>query len=100
MTLADVANDFVQMYSMHPVLLGGNVGKNNFDLLGDFGNAVKGSKFSTNPNDIVCLLYQLATDNVPDSLSTVLELPLQVLTWTTGKLNPVFKGTGCPLKLV
>ena len=100
MTLLDVANDFVQMYTMHPVLLGGNVGKNNFDEMGDFGNAIKGSKFSTNPNDIVCLLYQLATDNVPNSLSTVLTLPLQVLTWTTGKLNPVFKGTGCPLVLV
>ena len=100
MTLVDVANDFVQMYAMHPVLLGGNVGKNNFDAMGSFGTAVTNGKFSTNPQEIVCLLYQLATEDVPDGLNGVLELPLQVLTFATGKLNPIFKGTGCPLKLV
>ena len=99
MTLVDVARDFVKMYALHPVLLGGNVGKNNFNAMGTFGNAVKGGKFSTNPSDIVCLMYQLATDDVPNSLSTVLTLPLQVLTWTTGKLNPIFANTGCPLVL-
>ena len=76
------------------------MGKNNFDALGSFGTAVTNGKFSTNPKDIVCLLYQLATEDVPDSLSTVLELPVQVLNFAVGKLNPVFKNTGCPLKLI
>ena len=98
MTLVDVANDFVQMYSQHPVLLGGNVGKNNFDALDSFGS-IKDGKFSLNINDAICLLYQLATDNVPDSTSSLLNLPAQVLAFATGKLNPIFKQYGCPLKL-
>lgn len=107
MTNLDVANDLVKMYGMHPVLLGGNIGVNNFDAMGDFGTGVnggpiiKGGKIvTTNPNDVVCLLYQLATEDVPDSLNSVLTLSKEVLTWTTGKLNPVFICTGCPLKTV
>lgn len=100
MTLVDVAGDFVQMYALHPVLLGGNVGKDNFDALGGFGTAVKSDgTFSLNTNDAICLLYQIATDNVPDGLNSVLTLTSDVLAFTTGKLNPIFKQYGCPLKL-
>ena len=99
MTLVDVANDFVQMYGAHPVLLGGNVGKDNFDALGSFAPAVKDGKFTLDVDAAICLLYQIATDNVPDSVSTVETLASQVLTFMTGKLNPVFGKFGCPLKL-
>ena len=100
MTLVDVANDFVQMYAMHPVLLGGNVGKDNFNALGSFGNVVKDGQFNLDVNAAVCLLYQIATDNVPDGLDSVLTLPGEVLKFTTGKLNPIFEKYGCPLKVV
>ncbi|CAF9919190.1 MAG: hypothetical protein HETSPECPRED_003970 [Heterodermia speciosa] len=99
MTLVDVASDFVQMYGMHPVQLGGNVGKNNFNAMGSFGTAVTDGQFSLNINDVICLLYQIATDNVPDSLNSVLTLPSEVLKFTTGKLNPIFEKYGCALKL-
>ncbi|TKA74865.1 hypothetical protein B0A49_04790 [Cryomyces minteri] len=98
-TNADVAAEVVALYSQFPVPLGGNVGINNFNAMGSFGTAIQNGKLSLNPKDVKCLLYQIATENVPDSLSTVLELPLNVLNFMTGKLNPVFAGSGCPLKL-
>lgn len=87
-------------YLAHPVLFGGNAGAGNFDLLGNFGTAIQGGKLAGNASDIRCLLYQLATENVPSSLSGVLELPLEVVSWAVGKLNPVFEGSGCPLKVL
>ncbi|KAL9116549.1 MAG: hypothetical protein Q9187_006925 [Circinaria calcarea] len=88
------------LYLAHPVLFGGNAGAGNFNLLGSFGNAIQGGKLVGSPSDIKCLLYQLATDNVPSSLSGVLELPLAVMSWAAGKLNPIFEGSGCPLKIL
>jgi unspecific peroxygenase len=81
------------------VLFGGNVGKGNFDALGSFGPISNGKLDATSAN-VLCLLYQFATGNVPSSLSGVLELPLQVVTNAAGKLNPVFTNSGCPLKIV
>ena len=98
-TNAELAAEVVALYSAFPVLLGGNVGINNFNAMGSFGTAIKNGKLSLNPTDVRCSLYQIATENVPDSLSTVVELPLNVLSFMTGKLNPVFAGTGCPLRL-
>lgn len=106
LTLADVAQDFVTMYSMNPVLLGGNAGKvNDFDALGASGTGVVGvtnSKFDLNVNQILCLIYQIATEDVPSSLQTKLgPLPASVLAFAIENLNPlpVFgsKGAGCTL---
>ncbi|KAL8707502.1 MAG: hypothetical protein Q9220_007492 [cf. Caloplaca sp. 1 TL-2023] len=93
----DVTAEIVAQYLKYPVLFGGNVGKGNFDAL-SYGPISNGNLAATQQN-VLCLLYQLATDNVPSSLSTVLELPLQVVAWAAGELNPVFKNSGCPLKL-
>ncbi|KAL8838635.1 MAG: hypothetical protein Q9170_002081 [Blastenia crenularia] len=95
--IPDVATEIVAQYLEHPVLFGGNVGKDNFDAL-NYGSIKNGNLAATQQN-VLCLLYQFATDNVPSSLSGVLELPLQVVTWAAGKLNPVFKNSGCPLKV-
>ena len=84
------------LYSAHPVLFGGNVGVGNFDAL-NFGSAISNGKLSPNPQDILCLFYQLATDNVPDSLSSVLKLPSELLKFATSKLNPIFMNSGCTL---
>ena len=97
-TIPDAVAELVAMYLEHPVLFGGNVGKGNFDAL-SYGPISNGNLAATQQN-VLCLLYQLATDNVPSSLSGVLELPLQVVSWAVGKLNPVFKDFGCPLKTV
>ena len=97
-TNQEFGNDMLNVYSPHPVLLGGNVGKNNFNAMGSFGTLIKNGKVSLNPDDAKCFLYQLATENVPNSLTGVLTLPLNVLNYNVGKLNPVFQGTGCALK--
>ncbi|KAF6217672.1 hypothetical protein HO133_006774 [Letharia lupina] len=85
----------VDLYTAHPVLFGGNVGVGNFDAL-NFG-AISNGQLSLNPQDVLCLLYQLATDDVPDSLSSLLTLPSEILNFTTSKLNPIFANSGCTL---
>ena len=98
--ILETATEVVALYAEYPVLLGGNAGVGNFDELDTFGSVITGGKLSGNANDVECLLYQLATENIPSSLSGVLELPLEVIQWAAGKLNPVFAGTGCPLLTV
>ena len=85
---------------MYPVLFGGNIGQNNFNALGNYGSQgqITGGKLTADANALRCLLFQIATENVPSSLDGVLTLPLQVLQWAIGKLDVagVFGGTGCP----
>ena len=96
-TIAGVTEEILALYLEYPVLFGGNTGDGQFDAL-DF-QAIKGGKLSApDASSIACLLYQLATENVPASLSGVLELPLQIVSYAAGKLNPVFEDFGCPLK--
>lgn len=95
--LADVATEVAAQYLLHPVLFGGNAGVGNFDLLDSFG-AIQDGRFDGSTQDALCLLYLLATENVPSSLSGVVTLPLTLVEWVLGKLNPIFAGTGCPLK--
>lgn len=104
LTLADVADDFVTMYSMNPVLLGGNAGQvNDFDALGASGTGVVGvenNQLSLNPNDFICLLYQIATEDVPSSLQTKLgPLAASVAAFAATNLNPlsIFTNAGCTL---
>ena len=94
--IPETAVAVLAQYLKYPVLFGGNAGRGNFDLL-SYGPIQDGNLNATEYN-VVCLLYQLATDDVPSSLSGVLTLPLQVISWAVGKLNPVFKDYGCPLK--
>jgi unspecific peroxygenase len=96
-TLVDVNNEINAQYLEHPVLFGGNAGKGNFNALGTF-SAIKNGKLDT--SRLLCLIYQLATENVPSSLSGVLELPLVVVGWAAGKLNPIYKNFGCPLRTI
>ncbi|MCJ1454642.1 hypothetical protein MMC28_004995 [Mycoblastus sanguinarius] len=104
LTLANVAADFATMYSMNPVLLGGNAGQvNDFDALGASGDGVTGvtnSLLSTNPNDFICLIYQIATEDVPSNLQGTLgSLVSAVTSFATSNLNalPVFTSAGCTL---
>ena len=98
-TISDAAVEIVSLYAEHPVLFGGNVGKGNFDAIG-YAPAISNGNLAATTQNVLCLLYQLATDNVPSSLSRVLELPLNVRSWGVGKLNPVFQDLGCPLKII
>ena len=87
-TIAGAAAETVALYLENPTLFGGNAGKGNFDLL-NFGTDFNNGQFNATAQNVLCLFYQLATENVPSSLSGVLELPLNVITWAAGKLNPV-----------
>ena len=96
-SLVDVAVEIVAQYLQHPVLFGGNVAKGDFDAL-SFGSISNGN-FTATQQNVLCLIYQLVTENTPSSLSNVLELPLEVVDFAAGKLNPIFKDFGCPLKV-
>ena len=92
------------MYSMNPVLLGGNAGKvNDFDGLGASGTGVVGVKnnqLNLNPNDFICLIYQIATEDVPSSLQTKLgPAAASVAAFAIKNLNPlgIFTTAGCTL---
>ena len=95
-TIPDIVDQILTLYGAHPVLFGGNVGVGNFDAL-NFGSAISNGKLSLEPQDVLYLLYQLATDDVPDSLNSVLEIPSAVLSFATSELNGVFKNSGCTL---
>ena len=95
-TNLDVTAEILAQYLEYPVLFGGNVGQGNFDAL-SFGIIKNGNLTDTSTDAVLCLIYQLATENVPSSLSGVLELPSEVVQWAAGKLNPIFKNYGCPL---
>ena len=98
--LMEVGNEIFAQYAEHPALFGGNAGVNNFDALGSFSYIQDGKLPSdTTGADITCLLYQFATENVPSSLTGLLELPAEVVSWAAGKLNPVFQNSGCPLHI-
>lgn len=94
----DVTTEIVAQYLEYPVLFGGNTGNGGLDAL-SYGPITNGQLAAT-PQNVLCLLYQFSTENVPSSLSGVLELPLQIVTWAAGKLNPVFQNAGCPLKII
>lgn len=95
-TIADAVPQILDLYAAHPVLFGGNVGVGNFDAI-SFGSAITNGKLSPNTQDVLCLLYQLATEDVPESLTSVLTLPSELLNFATSKLNPIFKDSGCTL---
>ena len=97
-SLMDVGGEIFAQYGEYPVLFGGNVGVGNFDALDSFGFIENGQiPNSTTAADFVCLLYQLATENVPSSVGGVLTLTAEALDFSIGKLNPVFQDFGCPL---
>ena len=94
-TITQVADSIIALYTKHPVLLGGNIGKGNFDALGTLGTAIKDGKLVLDQKAVLCLLYQLGLGFAPSTLSGTLQ---EVLKFATGKLNPIFQTFGCPLQ--
>lgn len=67
-TIPDVSAEIFAQYSAHPVPFGGNTGKpNSFVGIGDTG-AIKNGMFTGTESGVACLLYQMATGNIPSSL--------------------------------
>jgi hypothetical protein len=99
-TLDELVVEILALFTPYPKPFGGNVGTNNFnDLTSIFGIIKNGELPDTaTAADVLCLLYQVVTENVPASLTSVTDLTQAVLDWTVGKLNPVFRNSGCVLK--
>lgn len=68
----------------------------NFDVLTSFNDLISCGNLTGNAADVQCLLYQIAIEDIPSSLSGVLWLPAEVIAWAHGKLGPVFAKTGYP----
>jgi hypothetical protein len=94
-TTALGVEEILKQLGPYPKQFGGNVGKGNFNGL-NFG-AIKDGEFSATAGNLLCLLYQLATSQVPNTLTGALALPLDLVKWSAGKLNPVFENAGCAL---
>lgn len=84
-------------YQPYPKMFGGNIGTNNFNAL-NFGLIRDGKLASTaSIKDTTCLLFQLATTQIPNTLAQVVALPLNLLNWATRKLAPALVNAGCVL---
>jgi hypothetical protein len=98
----DVTNEILAMYLQYPKLFGGNVGTNNFNALSTPFGIIQDGKLPdvATASDLLCILYQLATGPVPSEINSVTDLTSDVLNWSVGKLNPVFKNAGCALDVI
>lgn len=104
LTLIDVATDFVTMYGLDPQLLGGNVGVNNFNGLNTLQqggiSGVRNSKFTdATAQEVACLFYQAATEDLPTSVTSGPRSPLSLAALALAKLhlNPLAVFSPCSL---
>jgi hypothetical protein len=95
----DVTTEILTMYLENPVLFGGNTADGSFDGI-NFG-AIKDGKIeaSISAKDTSCLLYQLATGQIPSSLNGIITPTVEALSFVATKLGPEFDNLGCPIAL-
>lgn len=98
-TLLDVASDIAIQYLAKPVQFGGNVGVNNFDGEDFNGYTTNGKLNSMSAAELECLLFQLATDNVPSAVGGVVTNTLSAASgaWVDLMLKPFGTTSGCPI---
>lgn len=99
-TNEEVTAEIVAQYLMYPILFGGTTGDGSFDALPTFG-AIKDGKISPNIDAATtsCLLYQLATGQIPSSLNGLITPTVDALAFITTKVAPQFANLGCPIAL-
>lgn len=98
-TLLDVVSDILAQYTAKPVAFGGNVGVGNFNGE-DFLDFTTDNKLNAmTAAEGTCLLFQLATDNVPSAVGGVVQNVLSAADglWVAKQLQPYSSATGCPL---
>jgi hypothetical protein len=100
----EAVGEIVAMYAAHPVLLGGNAGAGNFvplTLTGSGTLPVINGVFNATPQNVICLLYQIATNFVPNSLDLPLTITDDIVNFISGKLNALssFQNMGCPFNI-
>lgn len=97
----DVTTEIVAQYLEYPVLFGGSTGKGTFDALPSFG-AIQNGKISNTitAQQTSCLLYQLATGNIPSYLNSIITPSVNALSFVASKLSGTnFANLGCPIAL-
>jgi hypothetical protein len=79
------------------VSFGGNAGNLGFNAL-NAGTAIQNGQLTIkDASDLRCLLFQVATDNYPSSLSGgVALLSTAAKAWSAAKLAPYTTLSGCP----
>jgi hypothetical protein len=95
----DVTREIVTMYLENPVLFGGNTADGSFDGI-NFG-AIKDGKIdaSISAKDTSCLLYQLATAQIPSYLNGIITPTVEALSFVASHIDPQLKNLGCPIPL-
>jgi hypothetical protein len=101
-TALDVSREILLQYLAYPKLFGGNVGVGNFDALNTPFGIIKDGKLpdTATAAETLCLLYMLATSQVPSQFGVVTNLTQEVLDFALGKLTPLLKNAGCPIPIV
>ena len=97
-SISDAASQILAMYLLYPVPFGGNTGPGTFEVITGPGVSNGNLTLST-PQDVSCLLYQLATERIPQSLNGFVTPTVDALALATSKLNPIFSNLGCPIPL-
>jgi hypothetical protein len=96
-TLLDVSTQIFEMYSAHPVGIGGNV---NGQFVGlDFPPYIQGGNLTAaTPSDYACLLYQFVSVATPSSLNGVFTPSVEALEFVLEAIGgDSFTNLGCPL---
>ncbi|EME80673.1 uncharacterized protein MYCFIDRAFT_98841, partial [Pseudocercospora fijiensis CIRAD86] len=104
-----VAAEIFKQYEAYPVAFGGNTGKpNSFVGLGQFGPSISNNMFNGTAAGVACLLYQIATENVPSALggggnTAFTTVPQANLDFMRKMVNPIFASSNmtafaaCPI---
>lgn len=86
------------MYLLAPVEFGGNTAPGSFNALPRNFGAIRNGKISPSitPAETSCLLYQLATGQVPSTLNSVVTPTVEALAFFAQFVAPSFGNLGCP----
>ncbi|KAI5365986.1 Putative chloroperoxidase [Septoria linicola] len=93
-----VTEQIVAMYLLAPVQFGGNTAAGSFNGLPSNFGAIRNGTISPSitPAETSCLLYQLATGQVPSSLNGVVTPTVEALAFFAKNVAPSFGNLGCP----
>lgn len=89
-----VGAEIFAQYAAYPVEFGGNAGVGNFNGLNLGSQVVNGKLNANTAQDYQCLLFQIATDNVPSGGGALLTAAQQA--FALGKVAPFRTISGCP----
>lgn len=97
-----MASEIYRQYQAYPVPFGGNTGSpDSFVGFGETGFTSSSSTFNgTTPEGVACLIYQIATGNIPGELGGGGSVPAANSAWAASKLNPLIVAGGALSELV